>query len=216
MAEKALGAAVLHAHRPPETQCQQTRVHLQADVLARSERPADSTEHETHLLLRQPEARGDLAAVLVHPLRRHVQLDSPPVVIGNCQGRFQTEERLVLHPDVVRALDGDVARCVGVAVHDALMTQQVAVRMDPHAGAGDRRFRVEQRLEHLELDGDRGHGPSAGFRVVGGHGGDRFTDVADDVAGKHRLVGDDQPVGLRSGHVGGGQHGVHPGDRQRR
>ena len=75
--------------------------------------------------------------------------------------------------------------------------------------AGDRRLRVEQRRQHLVLDGDRGHGPSARLLVVGGDDGDRLADVAHEVAGEHRLVGGDQPVGRAARHVVGGEHGVH-------
>ena len=47
---------------------------------------------------------------------------------------------------------------------------------------------VEQRLEHLVLDDDRGQRPPARLGVVGGDGGDRLADVAHDVGGEHRLV----------------------------
>ena len=54
--------------------------------------------------------------------------------------------------------------------------------------AGDRRLRIEQRLEHLVLDDDRGQRPPARLGMVGGDGGDRLADVAHVVAGEHRLV----------------------------
>ena len=82
--------------------------------------------------------------------------------------------------------------------------------------AGDRHLGVEQRLEQAVLHHDRGEGPPAGLGVIGGHDRHRFADVAHDAVGEHRLVGGDQPVGELAGHVGGGEHHVHAGDRQRR
>ena len=76
VAEEALGPGVGHAHRPPEAQGQQAGVHLQADVLAGAERPADAAEREPHGGLGQVEAGGDLLAVLVQPLGGDVQLDA--------------------------------------------------------------------------------------------------------------------------------------------
>ena len=86
---------------------------LQADVLAGAERAADAAEHEAHLLLGEPEAGGDLLAVLVQPLGGDVQLDAAAVVVGDRQRRLEPEERLVLHADLVGALDDDVAGGVG-------------------------------------------------------------------------------------------------------
>ena len=100
-------------------------------------------------LLRQAEAGGDLLAVLVQPLRGDVQLDAAAVVVGDGQRRLEAEERLVLHADLVGALDDDVAGGVGVAADDPLVAQDVAVGVDRRVRAGDRRLRVEQRFEHL-------------------------------------------------------------------
>ncbi len=108
------------------------------------------------------------------------------------------------------------AVAVGVAAHDALAAQQVAVGMDRRVIAGDCHFGVEQRLEQAVLHHDRGEGAAAGLGVIGGHDRHRFADVAHDAVGEHRLVGGDQPVGELAGHVGGGEHHVHAGDRQRR
>ena len=155
-------------------------------------------------VLGQAEAGGDLLAVLVQPLRGDVQLDAAAVRVGDGDGRLEPEERLVLHADLVRALDDDVAGGVGVAAHDALVAQHVAVGVDRRVRAVDRRLGVEQRVEHLVVDVDRGQRPPARLRVVGGDGGDGLADVAHELAGEHRLVGGDQPVGRLAGHVVGG------------
>ena len=178
--EEALGPAVLHPHRTPEPQREQTRVHLQRDVLACAERPADAAEHEPHLLLGQAEAGGDLLAVLVQPLRGDVQLDAATAGVGDRQRRLEPEERLVLHPDLVRALDHDRPRRVDIAAHDPLVPQDVAIGMDRVARAGDRRLGVEHRFEHLVLDDDRRQRPPARLGMVGGDGRDRLADVAHD------------------------------------
>jgi hypothetical protein len=115
VAEEALGAAVGHPHGTPEAQGEQAGVHLQADVLAGPERPADAAEHEADRLDREVEACGDLGAVLVQPLRGDVQFDALAARVGDRQRCLETEERLVLHPDLVGALDDDVAGGVDVA-----------------------------------------------------------------------------------------------------
>ena len=215
VAEEALGAAVGHAHGTAEAQRQQARVHLQADVLPRAERPADAAEHEPDSVLRESEAGGDLLAVLVQPLRGDVQLDAPTVVIGDGERSLEPEERLVLHPDLVRPLDHDLAGGIGVAAADPLMAQDVAIRVDRRMRAGDRLVRVEQRLEHLVRDLDGVDGPPARLRVIGGDHGDGLADEADVVGGEHRLVGTDQAVGRLARHVGCGEHGGDARHRQR-
>ena len=95
------------SHRPRRSQGQQAGVDLEADVLPGAERAADAAEHEPHLLLRQAEAGGDLLAVLVQPLGGDVQLDAAAAVVGHRERGLEAEERLVLHADLVRALDDD-------------------------------------------------------------------------------------------------------------
>ena len=128
--EEALRPRVVHAHRSPEPQRQQAGVDLERDVLAGAERPADAGQHEPHLLLGQTEAGRDLLAVLVQPLGGDVQLDAVAAVVGDRQRRLEPEERLVLHADLVGALDDDVAGDRRVAAEDPLLAQHVAVRVD--------------------------------------------------------------------------------------
>ena len=90
---------------------------------SRARRAADAAQHQADPLLRQPEAGGDLLAVLVQPLRGDVQLDAATVVVGDGDAGLETEERLVLHADLVRALDDDVADSVDVAAADPLVAQ---------------------------------------------------------------------------------------------
>ena len=84
---------------------------------------------------------------------------------------------------------------IGIAAHDALMANHVAVRVDRLVGAGDRSFRVEQWCQDLVVDDDRVERSAAGLGVVARNRGDRFADVADDGVGEHRLIVGDQPVG---------------------
>ena len=177
---------------------------LQADVLPGAERAADAAEREQHRLRVEAEARGDLLAILVQPLRGDVQLDGRTARPGHRQRRLQPEERLVLHAQLVRALDDHVADQRLVAAHDALVADDVAVGVDRLVRPGDGHLRIDQRLEHLVGDDDRGEGAPARLRVVRRDRGDRLADVAHDVAGEHRLVLGDQPVRRLAGHVVGG------------
>ena len=85
---------------------------VQAHVLARAERAADPAEGEAHELVGEPEALGDLVAVVVQPLRRDDEVDAA-VVGGDGEAGLGAHERLVLHPDLVRALDDDGPRASG-------------------------------------------------------------------------------------------------------
>jgi hypothetical protein len=127
MTDEALLAAVREAHRPARAQREQARVDLQTDVFSSAERAADSPERETHLVRGEIETRRDLGAVFVQPLRGDEQLDACTAGIGQRQSRFQPEEGLVLHPQLVRALDDHLADQRLVAGDDALMTEDVAV-----------------------------------------------------------------------------------------
>ena len=186
--QEALGPAVGDAHGTTEPQGEQTRVHLQADVLPSTERATDTAQRQTHRLLGQPETGGDLRAVLVQPLGRDVQLDAAATAVGDRQCRLEAEERLVLHPDLVGALDHDVTGRVGSPCDDPLVTDDVAVGMDRRVTAGDRGLGIEQRLEEFVLDDDRSEGTPAGLGMIAGDGGDRLADVADDVGREHGLI----------------------------
>ena len=179
-----------------------------------SQNPGGSIKDRIGLeMIEAAEARGDLIAVLVQPLRGDPQVDAARAV-GHGEPRLRPEERLVLHADLVGALDDDVARRRGVAVGEADVADHVAVGMDRWRVGGC--LGVDQRGQHLVGDGDRVERPAGRVRVVGGYRGHRFAGEAHDVAGEHRLVGREQAVGAGSRHVVGGDDARHAGDRQRR
>ena len=69
------------------------------------------------LLGLEAEARRDLVAVDVQPLRRDVDVDAA-LAVGDREARLGAEEGLVLDPELVDAGDGHVAARVRVAVPD--------------------------------------------------------------------------------------------------
>ena len=71
------------------------------------------------------EARRDLVAVDVQPLRRDVQLDAAGAV-RHREARLGAEEGLVLHPDLVAPAHDDVGGRVRVAAQDLHAAQHVA------------------------------------------------------------------------------------------
>ena len=178
--------------------------------------PPDPAEREPHLLVRQAEAGGDLVAVLVQPLGGDVQLDA--AVLGRARPA-RTRARGTPGPACrSRTCPRRPRRRLGAAGRRGAMHEWRRTLPSGWIGGSsvDGRLGVEERLEHLVVDDDRGAAPGGGLGVVGGDGGDRLADVADDVAREHRLVGGDQPVGRAAGHVVGGDDRVHAGDRQRR
>ena len=96
---------------------EQRAVDLHREVLAPAEGAADAAEVDAHLLLLEAEARRDLVAVDVQPLRRDVDVDAA-LAVGNREPGLRPEERLVLDPELVDALDCHLAGRVGVAVAD--------------------------------------------------------------------------------------------------
>ena len=85
-------------------QREQRAVDLHREVLAPAERAADAGEVDAHLLERQPEARRDLAAVDVQPLRGDVDVDAA-LAVGHREPGLGAEERLVLAAELVGAGD---------------------------------------------------------------------------------------------------------------
>ncbi len=215
VAEERLVAAVDHLHRPAGAQREHARVDLHRDVLAAAERAADAAEREPHALGRQAEAGGDLVAVDVQPLRRDVQIDAA-VAVRHRQPGLRAQERLVLHADLVGALDDDVGiRRRGVAVLDHDRAQEVAAVVQRRRIRRHRPLGVGHGFEHLVVDRDRGGRPARGLRVVGGDDRDRLALVADVAPGEHRLVGELEPVRLAPGHVLVREHGVDALQRER-
>src|SRR5207245_6586350 len=104
-----------HPHRAFGREREQTRVDLERDVLACAERAADAGEDEVHLRFGQPQAGRDLAKVLVQPLRRDVELDAA-VLPRDGEPGLRSKRRLILHPELVLALNDDVRSDVWITV----------------------------------------------------------------------------------------------------
>src|SRR6056300_1584046 len=166
MADEALRARIGRPHRSAGHQSEETHMHLQGDVLATAEGSTYSTEGEPDAIFLETEAGSDLATILMQPLRCHEELHAGPVVVGNSDGRFEAEEGLVLHADLVGALDGDFPDQVLIATNDPLMAYDVAVGVNRFEGTIDRLFRVEKRLEDLVGDDDQLDGTGAGLRIA--------------------------------------------------
>ena len=155
------------------------------------------------------EARRDLVAVDVEPLRRDVDVDAALAVRYREPG-LGAEERLVLAAELVHALDGDVARDVRVAVTDHDRADDVRARVVAVAVAHRRAVGVERLLlgrplgvddglERLVLDDDRLGRAARLLRVLRRDERDGLAVVADAVDREHRLVGELEPVGLAPG-----------------
>lgn len=103
---------------------------LHRQVLASAEGAADAGERHADLVLGQAEDGRDLAQVGVEPLGGHVQVDAA-VLGGYGEAGLGTQERLVLHAEVVVALDDHIGPGLGrrrVAADDRLAVDDVGVR----------------------------------------------------------------------------------------
>ena len=112
----------------------------------------------------EPEALRDLVAVVVQPLRRHDEVDAA-VVGRDREPGLGPHERLVLHADLVGALDDDRPARVGVAAADHEVAEHVAVGVERRRV--DRELGVDHRLEHLVVDDDRLARAPRGLGMVG-------------------------------------------------
>ena len=224
VADERLLAAVDELHRPGGVQREQGAVDLHREVLAASERAADAGEVDPHLLGLEAEAWSDLVAVDVQPLRGDVDVDAA-LAVRDRETRLGPEERLVLDPDLVLALDRDVRRRVGIAVPDDEVAHDVRARIGAVAVSHRRAVRVERlplggaariddRLERLVLDADLLGRPARLLRVLRRDQRDRLPEVADAVDRQYGLVGELEPVQLLAGNIVVREHGVDTGHRQ--
>ena len=104
VADERLLAVVDELHGPVRVQRQHGAVDLHGEVLAPAEGAADAGEVDADAVRRQSEARRDLVAVDVQPLRGDVDVDAA-LAVRDGQARLGPEERLVLDAELVRSLD---------------------------------------------------------------------------------------------------------------
>ena len=166
----------------------------------------------------ETEARRDLRAVDVQPLRRDVDVDAA-FAVRHREARLRPEERLILDPDLVDALDADVARRLGIAVADHHVPHDVrAVVLAVAVAAGrplgmqigllGRALHVGDRLERLVVDDDPLGGAARLLGMLGRDERDRLAVVEHAVDRQHRLVCELEPVRLLAGDVVVREHGV--------
>ena len=117
VADERLLAVVDHLHRPARAQREHRAVDLHREILAPAERAADAAEVDSHHLLREAEAGGDLLAVDVQPLRGDVDVD-PALAVRDREAGLRAEEGLILAAELVDALDRDLAHQLRVPVTD--------------------------------------------------------------------------------------------------
>ena len=137
VADERLLAVVDDLHRPTGTEREHRRVDLHGEVLATAERAADAGEMDPNLLGLEVEARRDLVAIDVEPLRRDVDVHAALAVRDRDPG-LGPQEGLILLADVVHALDGDVRLRVRIAAADDHRAHDVrpAGRRDSRARGG--------------------------------------------------------------------------------
>ena len=189
-------------------------MHVHGQVLAPAERAADARELEPDPVRREPERRADLALVDVQPLGGDEEVDAAGAV-RNGEPGLRSEERLVLHADLVVAGDDDVRDRVGVAGADLDVAHEVAAGVEPRTVGLQRLLGIDDRLEHVVLDRDLLHRPARRLGVVRGDQGDRLALVADDVDRQDRLVLVLETEVLLARYVVMGEDGEHPGGRER-
>ncbi len=208
-----------HLHRAAGAQRQQRQGDLEGQVLAVGGGARHAGDHQPDPVGLKAQAGGGAVAVAVRVGGGQVQLDAA-VRPRHGQPGLGAERGRVLPADLVEALDDDLADGVRVPGAQRQVAEQVAVRVQRRRREG--LLGVGHGLQRLVVDRDQTDRQPGGVRVVGGHRGDRLAVVAHHAGGQHRPVGDDRAgrsavrSALRAGRqVGGGDHGVHAGQRER-
>ena len=135
----------------------------------------------------------------------------PARAVGEGESGLGPEEGLVLHPDLVGALDDDLTDALGVAVAQGQPADDVAVGVDRFGG--QRELRIGQWRKRFVVDDDGGESPAGELGVLSGDECDRFAVETHDVGGEHRLVRVLEAEGRGAGDVGGRQHRAHADHR---
>ena len=136
----------------------------------------------------------------MQPLGGDLEADSP-VRSWFRQTCLGAEEGLVLHAELVSALDHDLVGSLEPrveAVADLDAAQDIALRVQGRRTGTDRLLRIGGRRERLERDLDRRDASVRECGRLGGHDRHRLTVVADAIRREHGLVGDLEPVGRAS------------------
>jgi hypothetical protein len=225
VADERLLTSVHELDRPIRPQREHRPVDLHREILAAAEGAADAREVQPHLVGREIEAGRHLVAVYVEPLCGHVDVDAA-LAVRDAEARFGTEERLVLHADLVLAGDGHLSLCLWVAMLDHEVAEDVrpgvvAIGVPHRRPVRMQRLRpegtlgVDDRVERLVLDTDALGGAARLLRVLGRDDRNRLAEVADPLEREHRLVRELEPVAPLAGHVLVRQHRVHAGQAHR-
>ena len=186
--DEALRSRIGRPHRAAGHQCEEADMDLKRDVLSSTEGTANPTQGQLDSFLIDTEAGRDLATILMKPLGRHKKLHPRAVGVGNGDGCLETEERLILHADLVGALNDDLTDEIAVTSDDPLMSNEISIGMNRLECSINRPLGIEERFEHL-VGHDNELGRSrAGLSVRSRHRRDRFTDEPHLVDSEHRLV----------------------------
>ena len=213
--EERLLPGVHDLHGPAGAQGEQAGVDVEAHVLPGAERAAHPAEGQPHQLGREAEALRHLVAVVVEPLGRHDEVDA--AVLGReREPGLGAHERLVLHADLVGALDHHRPaparrRPCGCAARGT------RCRPGWRGGAASAASGVGDRVEDLVVDDDGVAAPVGrcrGGRRPRPRSARRCSRTTSSTStGWSRCS---SPKTLLPGRSVGGEHGRHAGDAERR
>ncbi len=148
----------------------------------RPEAAADERRHHPHLVLREPEHRGETIADRDRRLRRIP--DHQPLVAwiprGDDRAPFERRGRTPIVDQAARDDDdGAGARRLPVAppLDDVGGEIRLEIVVHPRRPGRERRLELAHGIERLEVDLDQGHRILGQVAALGDHQRDRFADV---------------------------------------
>ena len=147
MPKEAFLAAVLHFDRTSRFQRKQTTVNLKTDVFACTECAANAAQCKSNLFCWHVEACRYLCEVFVQPLSCYVEMQPETVWIGDSECGLEAKKRLILHANDVFTFNDNCTRDGLIATDNALMTDDVSIRVNRVEQSGNGIFWVGERSQ---------------------------------------------------------------------
>ncbi len=172
------------AHRPAEAAREERDQEiLGVGVALAAEPAADIERDDAHALLGEAEGRGDLAAHPMHDLGRGPARHRPGarIVGADDAAAFQRHRGIAMVVEAaLQAVRRGGEHRLGVALADRERADQVGVEalVDERRAGAQRRFRVDDRRQLVEIEGHQFGGVLGLIAGLGDDDRDRFADMA--------------------------------------
>ena len=138
------------------------------------------------------------------------------VWIGDSECGLETKKRLILHAYDIFTFNDNSTRDGLISTDNALMTDDVSIRVNRVEGASNCIFWVGEWSQYFVDNGDKGQRSATCFWMVGRNCCNWFAHVSNNVFCEYRLIATDQAVCGLTRHVICSDDAVNTRKRERR